>query len=278
MKILVIGDFHGKFPKKLENQIKKEKVDLIISLGDYFPFLYRKLWFKHCYREQIGLWEVIGKIRYKKLVKKDLEVGEQVLKKLNNLSLPIHTIIGNLDYTRINDVTDFKRGKWKWDDQDFFAKIIKKYKNLKRFDYSYFKFKDYIFIGTFGGNFPGHVKSKAYKKYRKKLDYLFKRFRKENKERKVIFVSHNVPYNTKLDLISSKEAHEKVKGKHYGSKLIRRIINKYQPLLAFGGHVHENQGKDKIEKTMIINPGAIVDGKYAIIDVEGEKIKIKFIK
>ena len=35
MKILVIGDFHGKFPKKLQDRIRKERVDLIVSLGDH---------------------------------------------------------------------------------------------------------------------------------------------------------------------------------------------------------------------------------------------------
>lgn len=33
MRILVIGDFHGKFPKKLKKEAKK--VDLVVSVGDY---------------------------------------------------------------------------------------------------------------------------------------------------------------------------------------------------------------------------------------------------
>ena len=61
MKILAIGDFHGKFPKKFERIIKKEKIGLVVSNGDYFPFHYRELWFKHCYRKETELWEVIGK-------------------------------------------------------------------------------------------------------------------------------------------------------------------------------------------------------------------------
>lgn len=43
MKILAIGDFHGKFPEKLKKKIGKEKPDLIVSIGDYIPFYYRKL-------------------------------------------------------------------------------------------------------------------------------------------------------------------------------------------------------------------------------------------
>jgi len=44
------------------------------------------------------------------------------------------------------------------------------------------------------------------------------------------------------------------KGRHYGSKLARRIINTYKPPLHFGGHVHEALGKDKVGKTILINP------------------------
>jgi len=49
MRILVVGDFHGKFPKKLQNQIKKEKADLIVSLGDFSSWSLMKLFFKHGY-------------------------------------------------------------------------------------------------------------------------------------------------------------------------------------------------------------------------------------
>ena len=43
MKLLAIGDFHGKFPKKLRNKIKSENPDLILSLGDFIPFSYSKI-------------------------------------------------------------------------------------------------------------------------------------------------------------------------------------------------------------------------------------------
>ena len=148
-------------------------------------------------------------------------------------------------------------------------------------DYSYTKFKDFIFIGARGHSFPGKVKSKAYKKHRKILENLFKKFGKENKEKKVIFVTHVSPYNTKLDLITSEDAHKKVKGKHYGSKLFRRIIDKYQPALALSGHFEESKGKQKIGKTLCVNAGAVHRGGGAIIEIlenKKGKIKVRFIK
>src|SRR3989344_7646948 len=215
MKILAIGDVHGEFPKKFERIIEKEGIDIVVSNGDYFPFHYRKLWFKHCYGKEIGLWDVIGKKTYKELVLKDLKDGEKALRKLNSLKVPVITVIGNIDYTRKADTVDYKPKKntWKWDEQDFFSPIIKKYKNIKRFDYSYLRFDNFIFIGSYGGSSPGKVKSKSYRKHLKILEKLFKKFKKENKMGKVIFVSHNQPFNTKLDIIGQ-DAHKRVKGRH----------------------------------------------------------------
>jgi len=284
MKILAIGDFHGKFPQKLRKRIKKEKPDLIVSIGDYFPFSQRKLFFKHSYGQPTELWEVIGKKKVKELIKKDLKKGEEVLKKLDKINFPVFSVVGNLDHTRIADCFDTKtiswqKGKiWKWEVQNFFSPIIKKYKNIKRFDYKFVKFKNLIFIGGYGHTFPGHIKSKNYQGYRKKLDKLFKKFKKENKEKRVIFVFHNMPYNCKLDIIKEKEAHERIRGKHYGSKLTRRIIDKYKPVLGIGGHMHENQGKCKMGRTTVINTGAAYENKAVIIDFDEKKGRIKEIK
>jgi Icc-related predicted phosphoesterase len=280
MKILAIGDFHGKFPKKLEKEAKK--CDLVVSVADYAPFSYRKLFFKYSYKQDQELWEVIGKKKMREFIKKDLKQAEKVLKRLNNLKVPVISVIGNLDYTHVHDVFDLEnvhKGKsWKWGDKDFFTPLIKKFKNIKRFDYKYVKFKDLVFIGAYGHTFPGNVRSKNYKKYKKKLENLFKKFKKENKKRKVIFVFHNVPYDCKLDVIRDKSALEEVKGKHYGSKLIRRIINRYQPILGIGGHMHENQGKCKINRTTVINTGAAYEGKAAVIDFDEKRGKIKKVQ
>lgn len=284
MKILAIGDFHGKFDKKWVDLIRKEKIDLVVSNGDYFPFSYRKIWFEHCFRTDVCLEDVVGKKKVKEWVTKDLRSGEKAISKLNKVPVPVITVIGNLDYTRMVDVFDYEKPKgkkvWKWYEQDFFSPIIRKYKNIKRFDYKFVKFGDFVFIGAYGGAFPGKVRSRAYKRYRKKLDKLFKKFWKENKKRKVIFVSHNVPYNTRIDKVTAKDADELVRGKHMGSKLIRRIIEKYQPVLHVGGHIHESWGKQKIRKTLCVNPGAAHEGRAAVVDIpeKGGRIRVRFVK
>ena len=285
MRILVIGDFHGKFSKKFEKIIKRERIDIVVSNGDYLPFAYRELWFKHCFGKDVGLWEVIGKKKYKVFIRDDLNAGESVLKKMNNLPVSVVTVLGNMDYPDSEDVIDPEqiknqclREKWEFDldRKDYFLNLIGKYKNVHLANYSHVKIGGYIFIGMRGHSSPGKPGSKAFRKHKRKLDKLFKRFRKENGEGKIIFVSHNVPYNTKLDRIGMK-AHKSVRGEHYGSKMARRIIDQWQPILAVGGHIHEGRGKQMLGKTLCVNPGSAHMGEYAIVEVNHEKGNTKVV-
>ena len=284
MKLLAIGDFHGKFPKKLEKRIKKEKPDLIISIGDYFPFSLRKTFFKYCYGKPIEIWEVVGRQRFKKSFLKDLKTGGGIMQRLDNLKIPIFSVVGNYDLDTPLDSYDLKHmksqtgKKWRWLEKDFFPMIINKFENIKRIDYKSFKFKKLVLIGAYGSMIPGKVKSRHFKMYRKKLDKLFLKFKKENKQKKVIFVFHNMPYNCKLDVIRAKEAPASERGKHYGSKLVRRAIDSHQPVLGLGGHFHENQGKCKIGRTLVVNPGAAYEGKAAFIEFDEKKGKVERVR
>jgi Icc-related predicted phosphoesterase len=41
-----------------------------------------------------------------------------------------------------------------------------------------------------------------------------------------------------------------------GSTAVRKIIDKYQPLLMLTGHIHESRGLVKLGRTTVINPGS----------------------
>ena len=61
--------------------------------------------------------------------------------------------------------------------------------------------------------------------------------------------------------------------------MARRIINQHHPILHFGGHVHEAKGKDKLGRTILINPGAAHEGKAAVVELDNGKVKkVKFIR
>lgn len=82
----------------------------------------------------------------------------------------------------------------------------------------------------------------------------------QNRCRNLILIMHNPPKDTKADMIPN--------GAHVGSQKLREIIEQSQPLLVVTGHIHESAGIDKIGESTVINPGALLEGKYAKAEIE----------
>ena len=100
---------------------------------------------------------------------------------------------------------------------------------------------DILFFGWGGGGFS--LVDKTFENQTKQ----FKKIIKKNPGKKIVLVTHAPPYNTKVDNIL---------GEHCGNKSIRKFIKDLKPDLVVCGHLHEKHGKrDKIGKTLIINPG-----------------------
>lgn len=60
-----------------------------------------------------------------------------------------------------------------------------------------------------------------------------------------------------------------------GSSAVRKIIQKYQPLLSLHGHIHESPGATKIGRTQCLNPGSEYgEGifKGYLVEIDGDKI------
>jgi len=71
----------------------------------------------------------------------------------------------------------------------------------------------------------------------------------------VVLVSHAPPCGT-LDKTSF--------GHHVGSLSVRKYIEENQPSIVFCGHIHEARGKEKIGKTLVVNPGPARHGDYVV--------------
>lgn len=94
-----------------------------------------------------------------------------------------------------------------------------------------------------------------------------------------IFNFHAPPYGSSLDFAPEltkdlvQAADRKIP---VGSKAVKRMIEKYHPLLGLHGHIHESRGVQKIGRTTVINPGSeysegILKGVVVIL----EKGKVK---
>ncbi len=76
---------------------------------------------------------------------------------------------------------------------------------------------------------------------------------------RLILVSHYPPYGTRVDVAWS--------GAHIGSKSVRRLVEDVKPLAVLCGHVHESRGVDRLGNTVIVNPGPLFNGYYAIVSI-----------
>jgi len=229
MRILALGDPHGKLPKSLDFVVKKNNIEVIVCMGDIAPapIIPRK---GETFEEACKRAEIVFK---------------KIIDKLCSYNLPLITLRGNV-YTnteRNNQVTrkifsphknlyNKKTGKIKIGEEDFilFDMIYEEHSH---------KFLSKYFIDKIKNN-----------EREKRLNKLL------NELENPIVLSHAPPYGV-LDKTKS--------GKHVGSKILLKAIKKHQPKLVLCGHIHEAKGKAKIGKTQVINLGCC--GDYEIIEI-----------
>ncbi|MBI2655045.1 metallophosphoesterase [Candidatus Woesearchaeota archaeon] len=128
------------------------------------------------------------------------------------------------------------------EDASTYSKYSRIFKNIVFIHKRHFTENNMLFLGYGGGGF-----SQRDREFEKLAATSFKKLIQNNKDKKIIFVTHAPPYRTKLDKL----------GRDYaGNRSFRDFIEKYKIDLHICGHLHENFGKeDKIKNTRIMNPG-----------------------
>ena len=277
MKILVIGDFHGKFPEKLKRRIKNENVDLILSTGDYADtYILRNLEFKYWDKLKNGFSfsRILGKKKYKILLRNAINSINLILKKLKSLNKPIISIYGNSDITNKEAKKYSLRG----------IETLSKHYNICLLKSNITKFKGIIIAGISGyrgASCKGLTKIEYKIKPKiKTINFnwnskLSKIFKKDKNVNEWIFIAHDVPLRY-FDKVKFKQS--PMYGKYVGDEYLTKYIKKYQPKLFICGHMHEYQGIKNLGKTRIITTGAAQDGKAVIINLDEQKGKVKNIR
>ena len=155
-----------------------------------------------------------------------------IMRRLNKLNKKIIIIHGNHE------------------DASTFIKCSKLFKNIVFIHKKYFTKNNTLFLGYGGGGF-----SIVDREFEKTANTRFRKIIKNNKNKKIILVTHAPPYKTRLDKL--------IQG-HCGNKSIRHFVERNKIDLLICGHLHENFSKeDKIKKTKVINPGPF--GKILIL-------------
>ena len=260
MKFLIVGDLHGKVPK-----FYYKGFDTIIAPGDFcsdatrkYMFQSLRQWLKNPGSARTAWYELVGRTKARKMIKKSVADGRKVLKKLNSFGVPVFIVPGNWEWTQD------KNADWSFLRKDNYSIMKRGLKNIRDVHNKIASAKHYNVIGyglSFGPEYPQYrdekkryssfdlkMMKKEYEGQVKKLSSLFRKAKKP-----VIFLSHNVPFKTSIDKITDRKSPRY--GRHYGSVVARKVIEKHRPLVCIGGHMHEHFGKTRIGRTVCINTG-----------------------
>ena len=308
MKILAVGDFHGKFPV-----IKDRNFDCMVLVGDICDDrnivpIYKKF-FRAIGNEadaSLNFEEFAAKVlgSKKKLgiyEKASLRAGAKILKYLDSFGKPIFMVGGNWDESygksRIKDMNKSRYNylKWfydSWAGDKLNSELTRGTKNIRNCMLHCRKFGGVNFIGYGLSSAPeslnartknkgaGGLSSRQIEMLRRAHDKIVGKLERaysgrKNKRLPTFFITHNIPNGTKLDKIRDKKSY--AYGKHLGSTIARKFCVKFKPVICVGGHIHEGKGRDKIGRTLVINPG---HGKRAqvLIDFDEKKGKVKNVR
>lgn len=237
MKILAVGDPHGILPKNLDKIISKNKIELIICVGD-MGFTPKKPWIEKS-------WKNVKKGYVEKTYK-------EVVNKMCSYNLPVLTLRGNMFMTKKKKVAD---------------KILIKHKNLinKFTGKYYFNNQSFVFFDLSYEYSTRHNRDNNRAFYinrmrkNKPREIKLNRLLKENPNS--ILIAHNPPYGY---------VDKAYTGKHVGSEILLNAIKRHKPPYVLCGHIHEARGKAKIGNTIVYNLGS--RGDYAVIDTEKNKL------
>jgi uncharacterized protein len=102
-----------------------------------------------------------------------------------------------------------------------------------------------------------------------------------------VFNLHVPPYDSRLDTAAELDQDFNIVlvGKEpklipVGSTAVREAIERYQPLVALHGHIHESPGATRIGRTLCLNPGSDYHtGRIsgAIVNLRGDKANHQFV-
>ncbi len=268
MEILVVGDPHGEV-----SDVEVGEASVILVTGDVCgdSDKVREAMFDSMGSEK-QWYDILGREESCQAVEKSLEKGREVLDYLNSFDSPVFIVPGNWDWTGDE--------AWEFLDENHFQKLVDEFRNIHNINREIVQDSEYAYIGygpcpapeipQYEDEKPGEQELEEMKEdYREDKSELEGLFREADKP--VMLLSHNVPNGTSLDRIKNPDSPKD--GRHYGSLIVKELIESERPLLSIAGHIHEGYGKEQIGETLAINAGL---HSHVRINTEGGEIKTDF--
>jgi Icc-related predicted phosphoesterase len=258
MRFLILGCLHGQIPN-----LHYKNFDAIICTGDFCSDAHRAPIFEAIKRnlanprEKVTWLDIIGKKKAKELIDQSVRDGRAVLEYLNSIGVPVYVVPGNNDWTGYPS-------SFRPEAQNNYGRMIRGLKNVIDLHGKVLDVGEYTIIGygiCSGPEYPQYASDKRRytarrfaqkkKEYTRLLAQYGRMFKRANNP--VILLSHNVPFNTKIDLIDNPASPRN--GQHFGSLLVRDLVKRHKPVVCLGAHMHEHFGAVKIGNTPCVNAG-----------------------
>lgn len=248
MKIVCLSDYHGKkeYLNKFIDSIAGENPGLIIFAGDIVKGLARgEEWLESKYRGWVPSRE---KEEIKLEEKEDAEIYRTFYNAFAELKIKMVMVPGNMD-------APLKRFL------DAFEKEALPGGNIELVHARWVEYGGYA-IGGFGGEITESGREDFFV-LQFPQDDMFKKLTPAPASKKKILLFHT-PALGHLDEDS---------GRHKGVDSVKKIIEEVSPILTVFGHSHKSGGKDFIGTSLLINPGAMKEGNWAVVDLEKKEAR-----
>lgn len=246
MKIALFADYSGgdRIWPALEEALEEQKLDLIAFVGNIIDSPVRAEEWKHIMEK--------GKASLKKRPELEQEsVVEELAYReffinLAGFGVPVVFVPGHLDAptSRLEDT-------------------IQGFTNVINVHAKPYKSGGYTFVGLGGGIGPLDTDDVVYCSSEARAAASLPQDWCSDPEH-TILLSHTPPVS-RVDL-------DPAKNSHMGSKVINDLLEANRPAFCFSGDVNGTPGQDTIGSTLVVNPGSMFRGRYALIDLEQHRV------
>jgi|Deesub1362B_J571_1020462.scaffolds.fasta_scaffold02992_2 Icc-related predicted phosphoesterase len=249
MIVLAISDLHGQMERleKLGNVIQQKRPDLVLFAGDFVKGEQRgNEWLdarregRSPNREKEGLFREI---------ERDAHMLEEVLDRFAGWDVPVAYVPGNMDSPKEHFL--------------FLARNAESSHPLVRCVHrGAWLFRDRFAVMGFGGDISVDLNEDFFQFLtpRWEVEYQFKFA--EELDQPLIFLFHIPPR------IFCPEDDRST-----GPEVVHELIKSYRPQLVVTGHLHDVQRWEKIGPSLVVSPGALKKGFYAIVGLPDQTVE-----
>jgi Icc-related predicted phosphoesterase len=256
MKILVIGDLAGDFEmlSRVMEDVGLWKPDLVLFTGDVVGGAEReKLWGDRAKGKAVPVdWQN----KLKKVLAGEAASYRRFMEEMARFRGTVRVVPGHRDAPFENFLRSALRDA---DANSHVGLVHQSFINAGR---------DFVLVGFGGDITPDERETGLVNRFPAwEMAYHFEVM--QHLPQEPILLTHYPPLAEEIDLVD---------GEHVGSPELRDLIESYRPAYVFCGHAVGSQGIEAVGDSVVINPGTLTEGNYAILNTRKETVRFNMLE